>query len=507
MGLRLGLGLGVGGGRVPLDVDALSYFSRAGISSAAQTPTTFQNASTFSGTTQSLTVASNSTLQVGGSSFSFSCWFNPSVSAGPQTLIQKTVSGALEYSFGLGGTGQVRGLLGNAGSSWTFILDTPFNPSAGRWTQAVWTYDGTTLRIYINGSLSVSATGPAITTSGTAPLEIGRETGAAFNGSISSVGFWKRAISASEVTALFNSGSGRTYASLDSSIRTNMVSWWDLSETSGNRADSFGSNTLTNNNSVGTTSQGPIVTGTANSRALILDFVKGVKAIGLWNNFVCWPLRSSQNAGTGTTAFSLGGLGTFNGTLVNGFPWGVNGLVKSAPAMELQLPTNAVLPNAISSGFVYTPTGTTGYGALRPFHLGTCSSAFDIGAQYLYSTSLNAIGVQQSRASAVVFTPNYTLGSGRAFLTNFIFSSLNASSTLVKVNNLTGNVQSGLNAKTFIPSDSSTVAKNSGAYGENGSAFGTHSFNFAITAEVSDTLATSLYNLYKSTLGVGLGLP
>jgi hypothetical protein len=40
-------------------------------------------------------------------------------------------------------------------------------------------------------------------------------------------------------------------------------------------------------------------------------FVKGVKELGLWSNMVCWPLRSSQNAGTGTTAFSLGGLGTF----------------------------------------------------------------------------------------------------------------------------------------------------------------------------------------------------
>jgi hypothetical protein len=51
-------------------------------------------------------------------------------------------------------------------------------------------------------------------------------------------------------------------------------------------------------------------------------FVKGVKELGLWSNMVCWPLRSSQNAGTGTTAFSLGGLGTYNGTLTNGPTWG-----------------------------------------------------------------------------------------------------------------------------------------------------------------------------------------
>jgi hypothetical protein len=55
-------------------------------------------------------------------------------------------------------------------------------------------------------------------------------------------------------------------------------------------------------------------------------FVTGVKDLGLWDSMVCWPLRSSQNAGTGTTAYSLGGLGTYNGTLVNGPTWGVDGV-------------------------------------------------------------------------------------------------------------------------------------------------------------------------------------
>jgi hypothetical protein len=49
--------------------------------------------------------------------------------------------------------------------------------------------------------------------------------------------------------------------------------------------------------------------------AALSAFVKGVKELGLWSNMVCWPLRSSQNAGTGTTAYSLGGLGTYNGSL------------------------------------------------------------------------------------------------------------------------------------------------------------------------------------------------
>lgn len=46
----------------------------------------------------------------------------------------------------------------------------------------------------------------------------------------------------------------------------------------------------------------------------ISDFVKEIKNLNLWSNMVCWPLRSTQNVGTGTTAYSLGGLGTYNGT-------------------------------------------------------------------------------------------------------------------------------------------------------------------------------------------------
>lgn len=57
------------------------------------------------------------------------------------------------------------------------------------------------------------------------------------------------------------------------------------------------------------------------------NFIKEIKRLGLWNNMVCWPLRSSQNAGTGTTAYSLGGLATYNATLTSPAPtWTSDGL-------------------------------------------------------------------------------------------------------------------------------------------------------------------------------------
>jgi len=56
------------------------------------------------------------------------------------------------------------------------------------------------------------------------------------------------------------------------------------------------------------------------------QFVISIKKMKLWHNMVCWPLRANQNAGTGTTAYSLGGLGTYNGTLTNGPTWETNGV-------------------------------------------------------------------------------------------------------------------------------------------------------------------------------------
>lgn len=70
----------------------------------------------------------------------------------------------------------------------------------------------------------------------------------------------------------------------------------------------------------------------AAARTQLNGFVRGVKQLGLWDSMVCWPLRSTQNAGTGTAAFSLGGLGTYVGTLVNGPTWGTAGITTTASA-------------------------------------------------------------------------------------------------------------------------------------------------------------------------------
>jgi len=51
-----------------------------------------------------------------------------------------------------------------------------------------------------------------------------------------------------------------------------------------------------------------------------------LKAQNLYDNFVIYPMKSAQNAGTGATVYSLGGLTTNNMTLVNSPTWGASGV-------------------------------------------------------------------------------------------------------------------------------------------------------------------------------------
>lgn len=71
-----------------------------------------------------------------------------------------------------------------------------------------------------------------------------------FNGRISSVVVTNGIPTATERDALYNRGFGVDYSDKPALSVATYVSWWELTEASGSRADSHGSNTLTDNNSV-----------------------------------------------------------------------------------------------------------------------------------------------------------------------------------------------------------------------------------------------------------------
>lgn len=85
--------------------------------------------------------------------------------------------------------------------------------STGTWYFCVLTFDGTNIRLYLNGSLdatSANTSGNIVDGSGA----IGRAFWAAgnyFDGLIDEVGLWSRVLTPTEITELYNSGSGFQY--------------------------------------------------------------------------------------------------------------------------------------------------------------------------------------------------------------------------------------------------------------------------------------------------------
>jgi hypothetical protein len=84
--------------------------------------------------------------------------------------------------------------------------------STGIWYHIVGTYDGTNLKVYVNGTAYTTAETGSLNTYST-NVEIGHYVpGSTFtNGSIDEVGIWNRALSTTEVGQLYNSGNGLAY--------------------------------------------------------------------------------------------------------------------------------------------------------------------------------------------------------------------------------------------------------------------------------------------------------
>ena len=245
----------------------------------------------------------------------------------------------------------------------------------------------------------------------------------------------------------------------------------------------------------------------ATPRQQIRDFAKGVNDLGLWNSMVCWPLRSSQNYGSGTTAFSLGGLGTFNGTLVNGPTWDVDGSGVTFPNVGGVAQKYIEIVDGNSN--VFAPQNTT-FGAMAISKTGTSgrNDSFTKGGP---SESLGNLcwGIRDSDATIQGFVTNgSTFGSANAagkavgaFRSN-VFS-YNQATMSVRVNAETA----GTNSYTFNVQQVSNQYVRIGVGTPAGAGYnGTIAFALFATGLSADK-QVDLYTLYKSTLGTGLSLP
>jgi hypothetical protein len=227
----------------------------------------------------------------------------------------------------------------------------------------------------------------------------------------------------------------------------------------------------------------------------VSDFVKGLKTYNLWNNLICWPSRANQNAGAGTTVYSLGNIGIYNGTMVNSPTWQADGIVFTNTTQEVTRSGFDTPASPMSFGSVTSKSPTSAL--MRAQMLG------------VFPQRYSSADVQNTRSFDIRnnLNSNYLIWFP-SVSTSFIFKLVSVES------NLTANGYA--NGQNISPTSNATTVGWDNTTGVSTRLFGTTTGNdatiicafiYIFTRNISASEQLNFYNLYKVTAGKGLGLP
>ena len=240
----------------------------------------------------------------------------------------------------------------------------------------------------------------------------------------------------------------------------------------------------------------------ATAKAQINAFVKGVKDLSLWDSMVCWPMRSSQNKGSGTTVYSLGGYGTYNFTMSGTISWGSNGMVYANDSSYKYI-RGSLFQSFNSSNSCFAVGALTPTSSQFRRYIGEVTQpASELTA---FTTAANGTNIYSintwsgSISSDVLFSANLSTFNWLGVSFDYTTGSNNVNGQLNSTFGTASRASSNPGASVFDIGGGQTVQD---------CFTGTMSFAAYFPASVvSQANKGSLYSLYKTTLGVGLGLP
>jgi hypothetical protein len=209
-----------------------------------------------------LTIADNASLSFGDETFTFTGWIKFDDVLAQHTLLAKYHPATsnqeylcyLEFSGGAKIYFQVSGN-GTSDTSINSITDLGISLIASEWYFVVCWHDpvANIIGLSIN-EVSATKAHSAGCFNGVADFNIGAwnngGTSGKHSGNIQYVGAWRRVLTSTERTELFNVGYGRSYSELTIAHKVSLISYWDLNELSGTRSDSHGTNHLADMNTV-----------------------------------------------------------------------------------------------------------------------------------------------------------------------------------------------------------------------------------------------------------------
>lgn len=175
----------------------------------------------FNGTSSKIVIGTSSTFNFERTdSFSISAWVNTTTFNNGPILSKLVNSGSYNGYEVLVVGGNIVFLMNNTDPSNGISVSATSNTmSTGSWYHVVVTYSGTSLasgvKMYVNGSLCSQSVNfdnlSASILSSVAPQIGARPSGNVTNGDLDEIGIWSRALSADEVSQLYNGGAGLSY--------------------------------------------------------------------------------------------------------------------------------------------------------------------------------------------------------------------------------------------------------------------------------------------------------
>jgi len=226
------------------------------------------------------------------------------------------------------------------------------------------------------------------------------------------------------------------------------------------------------------------------------NFIKGLKQLNLWQNIICWPMRSIHNIGTGSTVLSLGGGGTYNGTMLNSPTWGIIGMTFPRTTASCVSATRPIGSTPTAEYSIFSVHCNFVEDALyRAVWIGR-----DVSNDRMFFRTAGG-GSDAYAAGTVAITAPTSIDGNHS--TALVASSGSVSKTVAAYKD--GIVSS---STTGTNTGNNTIYNIGGLSTDSSRSFGYEiSFNAALTKALNANEVILLHNLIKTTIGKGLGLP
>jgi hypothetical protein len=192
--------------------DATGHGHTGTVSGATRTTTgKTGGALSFDGVNDSVSVEDADDLDL-TTGMTLEAWVNPTANTGWRTAVMKETSGDLSYALYSGGATTPLSTITTTGASGYGEAPGPSGsqPADNTWTHLVGTYDGTTLKLYKNGTLISSSTRAGSIAVGTGPVKIGGNAvwGEWFKGQLDDIRIYNTALTAAQIQTAMNTPVG-----------------------------------------------------------------------------------------------------------------------------------------------------------------------------------------------------------------------------------------------------------------------------------------------------------